>query len=230
MGFTNEFVIIGHRGAAGLALENTLAGFQLATTLEVDAVELDVQVVDDHLVVFHDDDLKRLFGIDRRLGNLSWERLCAIHTGQRERIPELGEVLDVLPCEVGVNIELKGAGTGRACARYLNNHPARSPLLVSSFLVEELEAFHSTMRETPLALLVRQRHPDTIELAHRLGVWSIHVADPLVDPELVRSFVGEGFQVFVYTVNTMSRCETLRHWGVRGVFTDYPDRVSQPSP
>jgi glycerophosphoryl diester phosphodiesterase len=36
-------VIVGHRGAAGLAPENTLAAFGLAIELGVDGVELDVQ-------------------------------------------------------------------------------------------------------------------------------------------------------------------------------------------
>ena len=49
-----EVAVIGHRGAAGLAPENTLAAFRKAMELQVDAVELDVQLSSDgELVVYH---------------------------------------------------------------------------------------------------------------------------------------------------------------------------------
>ncbi|MEJ2097111.1 MAG: glycerophosphodiester phosphodiesterase family protein [Deltaproteobacteria bacterium] len=47
--------VVGHRGIAGLAPENTLAGFSRALQMGVDAVELDVlMTADNHLVVYHD--------------------------------------------------------------------------------------------------------------------------------------------------------------------------------
>ena len=54
-----RITVIGHRGAAGLAPENTLAGFFRACEIGVDAVELDVlSTADDELVVYHDYNLK----------------------------------------------------------------------------------------------------------------------------------------------------------------------------
>ena len=54
-----NFLIVGHRGAAGLAPENTLAAFRKACELGVDAVELDVFLTaDDNIAVHHDYTLK----------------------------------------------------------------------------------------------------------------------------------------------------------------------------
>ncbi len=54
-----ELLIVGHRCAAGLAPENTLAAFGKACELGVDAVELDVYLAaDSTLVVHHDYTLK----------------------------------------------------------------------------------------------------------------------------------------------------------------------------
>ena len=51
--------IIGHRGAAGLAPENTLSAFKSACEIGVDAVELDVLLTaDNNIVVHHDYTLK----------------------------------------------------------------------------------------------------------------------------------------------------------------------------
>jgi len=47
--------VIGHRGAAGLAPENTLAAFSKALDIGVDGVELDVQLSADGIAVVHHD-------------------------------------------------------------------------------------------------------------------------------------------------------------------------------
>ncbi len=55
----DEVYLIGHRGAAGLAPENTLAGFRRACEVGVDGIELDVLMTSDrHIVVHHDYALK----------------------------------------------------------------------------------------------------------------------------------------------------------------------------
>lgn len=47
--------VIGHRGAAGLLPENTLAGFKKAMELGVDTIELDIRITtDNEAVVYHD--------------------------------------------------------------------------------------------------------------------------------------------------------------------------------
>ncbi|MBW2252000.1 MAG: glycerophosphodiester phosphodiesterase [Deltaproteobacteria bacterium] len=56
---TKNLYVVGHRGAAGLAPENTLSGFKRALDLGVDAIELDVLLTSDRkLVVHHDYRLK----------------------------------------------------------------------------------------------------------------------------------------------------------------------------
>jgi len=56
---SNQLLVIGHRGAAGLAPENTLSAFTKTLYLGVDAIELDVQLsADKILVVSHDFTLK----------------------------------------------------------------------------------------------------------------------------------------------------------------------------
>lgn len=77
--------------------ENSLASFAAAAK-EGYGVELDVQfTADRQIVVFHDDNLKRMCGIDRRLDELTYAELKDIRLlDSNERIPLLSEVLEIL--------------------------------------------------------------------------------------------------------------------------------------
>ena len=56
----NPFYIVGHRGAAGERLENSLDGFKHAIELGIDAIELDIREHSQRLWVIHDHELERL--------------------------------------------------------------------------------------------------------------------------------------------------------------------------
>jgi len=69
-------LIIGHRGAKGIAPENSISGFEKAWELEIDGVELDVhRTRDNQLVVIHDANLHRLIGEKVNLKNLTFKEL-----------------------------------------------------------------------------------------------------------------------------------------------------------
>src|SRR5260370_38113637 len=75
---SRPFLRIAHRGAAGLALENTLGGIEKALSYGVDMVEIDVRpCADGTLVVFHDDELKRVTG---RPGRVSTSTLADLRS------------------------------------------------------------------------------------------------------------------------------------------------------
>ena len=68
--------LIGHRGLAGMAPENTMAAFELAGQLGVDEVECDVQVTKDgRIVIMHDDTLSRMCGVDKKISDITFEEL-----------------------------------------------------------------------------------------------------------------------------------------------------------
>lgn len=231
MGFTSHFVIIGHRGAAGLAPENTIAGFELAQYLGVDAVELDVRLVGTHLAVFHDGKLERTTNGHGDLDDLTWSELRRLDAGGGQQVPELAEVVECLRASTGLNIELKGAGTGAACAEFLRTRNLEREIIISSFRMHELHDFreHIGARSSDLllALLVSEVQPNTVQEATALGAWSIHVHNAIATPSYVREMINTGFEVFVFTVNQVERARQLQGMGVRGIFTDYPDRMLQ---
>jgi hypothetical protein len=87
-----------HRGLHGEGVpENSLAAFELACKNGY-GIELDVHVTaDDKLVVFHDDTLKRMCGIDEKTENKTLPELQALALdGTEEHIPSFREVLDLV--------------------------------------------------------------------------------------------------------------------------------------
>ena len=113
---------IAHRGlhsADGSVPENSLPAFRKAVE-EGYGVEFDVHLTaDDRLVVFHDDDLLRMCGVDKPLESLRYDELRKLHLlDTQERIPLLSEVLGTVGGETPIVLELKrGHNNRELCAR-----------------------------------------------------------------------------------------------------------------
>jgi glycerophosphoryl diester phosphodiesterase len=91
--------IVAHRGGRQLAVENTLAAFQNAVAWGCDGVEIDiVPSRDGHLMVFHDDSLHRLTGVDARVWDLAARELEALSVATAEdlHLPGTGEGIHTL--------------------------------------------------------------------------------------------------------------------------------------
>ena len=106
-----------HRGLfhAGFE-ENTLPAFAAAKQAGV-GVELDVQYTKDKkIVVFHDESLKRMCGVDKKVSELTYAELTKLHVGQSsEKIPLFSEVLEVLEtapiiCEIKMQDKITNTG------------------------------------------------------------------------------------------------------------------------
>ena len=100
-----------HRGLhdnRSKAPENSLEAFRLAVVNGY-GIELDVQITKDLVpVVFHDYDLKRTCGVDKKVRDLDYEELCQYKLFEsQEKIPSLREALDCIGGRVPIIVELK---------------------------------------------------------------------------------------------------------------------------
>lgn len=224
MAFDAPLLLIGHRGAAGLEPENTLPSFTRAVALGVDAVELDVHVCEGRLCVIHDEQLERTTNGTGRVANHSLEALRALDAGNGARIPLLEEVFEAIPPAVGINVELKGSGTADVLAGLLPDLPPRD-LLVSSFNHRELDTFATLAPSVPVAPLFSRWRSDPAAVAARLGSRFVNLSRTIVSMERCRALAAKGLSILVYTVNDPEEAGRLFEMGVRGVFTDYPDRL-----
>ena len=230
--------VIGHRGIAALAPENTLAGFRRAAALGVAWVELDVQLTQDGVpVVFHDDELDRTTNGHGRLVECSAARLATLDAGSwfgadfaGEPVPSLAQAIAVIvECGLGLNLEIKadealGARTAQAAlsvARECWPHDRNAPL-VSSFATSALEMARYTVPDWPRGWLVETLPATWRERVGSLGCVSLHTEHRGLERARAQEVIESGTMLLAYTVNRPERAAQLWNWGVQTVFSDDP--------
>ena len=232
--------VIGHRGAAAAAPENTLASIAKAHELGCRWVELDAKLSFDKIaLLMHDERLERTTNGSGQVADHSAADLQRLDAGSwkgadfaGERIPRLAEAIALMArLGMGANIEIKPCPgreieTGRAVALELRRRwPRGLGLLVSSFSAASLEAARAVAPELPRGLLVEAPPPDWTATVRRLGCVSLHPWYEDTEPETIAAARELGIAVLVYTVNDARRAAELLEAGVASCITDVPDRL-----
>ena len=227
MSFAADRLIVGHRGAAGLAPENTLKSFAAAAALGIHAVELDVHWAHGRLLVIHDQTLDRTTSGRGPLAHCSLAALRALNAGDGQRIPFLEEVFEALPPEMGINVELKGAGTAEPTLAFLKEAADGRDLLISSRNPEELRrAAQLGAGRFKISPIIPRWREHPWDLAARLGAWSLHLKLACTTRRRLEEASRRGFKTLIYTVNQAWMARRLFQWGAAGIFTDFPDRMA----
>lgn len=221
--------IIAHRGASGLAPENTLKAIRLALALGVGAIEIDVQLADGELWVFHDRRLERCTDGSGVLTAQSRAYLASLDAGEGEGIPTLWQVMEVIAGQAELHIELKGSQTADEVARLTRRAEAElgfgpTQWVVSSFHHPELARFAALRPDIRLGALTSTIPLTLAKFAAELGAWSLNCDVDFVDQALVQDAHKRGLKVLVYTVDEPADQALLAAIGVDGIFTNRPDR------
>ena len=237
--------VIGHRGAAAYAPENTLAGFRKAKALGCHWVEFDVRLTaDGKPVLLHDNRLQRTTDGHGRVSALSLAAIRRHDAGNwfhssfaGERVPTLEEALTLLAeLGLGANVELKAArgkeaATGAVVAELLARTWAANPmhLLISSFQKRALAAARDRAPHIARGILFRHIPKDWRNIAVQLGCVTIHANQQRLCPAVLSEIRRAGYPLLAYTVNDSERARILFDFGVNSVFSDVPDRLHGPA-
>lgn len=236
-------MIIGHRGAAGLAPENTEAAFRAAVSAGVDAVEFDVQfTADGWPVVFHDETLERMAGVASRIRDYTESALQGFDIGFRsgaafrgERIISVRDVAALVPQVIDLHAEVKDCDpvTEVHLRRLLDAFEKQGGTGRVVFSSPHEDTISDIRRMLPgartaLLLFKSVRFPsDAARRAAFLGCYSVNPDAGLVTPELVEICHRHHMQVYAFTVNERGMMRKLAQMGVNGFFTDFPDRFRE---
>lgn len=233
--------VVGHRGAAGHAPENTIAGLRKAAALGATWVEFDVVLTGDGVpVLLHDDTLDRTTNGTGNIADMNLDEIRSLDAGSwfskdfaSERIPTLAEVIPLLESlGLGANIEIKPtdgreAETGRIVAEFVAAawpNTLRAPLF-SSFRPEAVAAAQAAAPAIPRGLLLRRLREGWQDQARRLDCVSIHCNQRYIRRDDAAQVRDAGYRFLAYTVNDGKRARQLFDMGVESVFSDYPDRI-----
>jgi len=231
--------IIGHRGAAAVAPENTLASFRAAAALGVRWVEMDVCLLaDGATVIFHDEDLGRCSDGHGRLAEVGLAYVQQLDAGRwfaphfsGERIPTLREALqEIQRLGMGLNLEIKHDGPGldrlveTVIAVLAQEWRNNDKLLLSSF---NHRALRLCQQQAPH--LRRGQLYESVPACWRqelleIGAYSLHCDYRALDATLARSIKAAGYRLLCYTVNDPQAVARHWGWGMDAIFTDDPAR------
>jgi glycerophosphoryl diester phosphodiesterase len=221
--------IIGHRGSPREHRENTIASFRRAFADGADAVELDVHATRDGVIVVHHDAATNSRpGDSGTVAVIAESMLDAIQsiavgsggTGGTERIPTLEALLETVPRDSTVYVEVKAPrieaevvavirASGRACA-------------VHSFDHRVARRVHDIAPEIPVGVLQTSYPVDPLRAIYDAGARDLWQQWELIDEALVRLVHGDARRIIAWTVNSPDVARRLLDWGVDGICSDVP--------
>lgn len=230
--------LIGHRGVAGLAPENTLESFALAHHYGLQSVEFDVTLSADGVAfVIHDDSLERTTNGRGKVAMASADYLKSLDAGSwfsdeyhHSRIPTLRETLRWLrQHKMTANIEIKPSpgrihDTVQVVLSELDElWPSNRALpLISSFEPDVLRLCRTLEPKIPIGFLLHTWQPAEIDFAQSLNCLSINLHYLIASASRIQALHQQGFAVYSYTVNLQFLISKLFAAGIDGVFSDYP--------
>ncbi|MDB5166710.1 MAG: hypothetical protein JWM37_782 [Candidatus Saccharibacteria bacterium] len=218
-------IITGHRGARGLAQENTLAAFKAALNHKVDEIEFDIRVTKDGIpVLYHDDVLHPEHGPNKPVRELTYDE---IKTGFKE-IFTLDEAIRAVDHRAHLLIEIKPDESVEPIVAIVKKHLStgwtHKEINFASFSFGTLVSLHAALPEITCvvnegwsSVRVRRRMKalsSTRCSMNQLWLWSF----------FIWAMSRRGYQVGTYTINNPGKARRWEKAGLYAAITDFPDR------
>ena len=216
-------LVIAHRGASRIALENSLAAFKAAGPQGADGVELDIHATaDGELIVHHDETIGRT-----HIAKSTAPAIAALRLKNGEPVPTLAQALTAIAARLQVFIEVKTLDT-RWDARLfeiMDRGPNPSGYAVHAFdhrIVRRLSEQRPGLRCGVLSSSYLVQPLTAMQDAGASILWQERT---FVDEMLVRMIHDAGKSLFVWTVDRAPDLARLVAWGVDGICSNVPARA-----
>jgi glycerophosphoryl diester phosphodiesterase len=227
---TKPFVI-GHKGAAAVAPENTLASFRAALAAGAPAVECDLHATRDGVpVVIHDATVDRTTDGSGRIEDMTAAEVRALDASfgmeafRGERIPTLEELLALVAGRAAISLEYKAMAAVEASVPILRRHDAARWCTAWAFNADVLREARRLMPELSRTQNVgRVEDWDSVlDAARELGSIGVSLSQDLVTAERVLAAKARGLIFYTWTANTADQWRRLVECGVDAIVTDDP--------
>jgi len=215
--------IIGHRGAAGYALENTLESFQAAIDIGCDRAELDVRLSkDNELIVIHDKDVARVTNGTGLVAEMTLVELQKLNCHNNQKLLTLQEVFDFCKNKINLQIELKADGTPQLVHKLILEYKLEDSVVITSFDANRLKEIKLLNPKLKVGLLFYKYSEEIWESAEKIPLDYICPKFDIVTPELINKAHQLGKTVYVWGTSERDTVEKLIVLGIDEVGTDFP--------
>jgi glycerophosphoryl diester phosphodiesterase len=246
--------LFAHRGASGHFPENTLPAFAAALEAGIPYLEMDVwATADGTVVVHHDETLRRLCGVERRISEVTLAELKGMDAGfgftaadgghpHRDRgitVPTLAEVLAAFP-QALCNIELKqeSPAAEEPMVKTISRAGAGGRVLLAAEKDAVMRRLRSRCGMIPTSLsfgeaadffawLAGGCRDDYCPPGVALQIPVRWGEKTLITADSVAAAHAAGLEVHVWTVNDPQEMRRLLAIGVDGLMSDYPELLSE---
>lgn len=236
----DSWVRIAHRGASGIAPENTLAAFKKALEIGVDAVELDLHgTADSEVVVIHDASLDRTTNMSGLIKQTTLEAIKQADAGawfnpefEGEQVPTLAEALACITDSTIALLEIKDETIAEAVVEKIHEMDLLELTVIISFHTSVLQAVRALEPRIPTGWLIgsSNEHTHPIQLCQQLGSLGsslLNVNHQLITDEFAYEVRRRGIALWCWTVDDVDRMRQMRAFEVQGITSNYPERFSE---
>lgn len=235
-------LIIGHRGGAGMAPENSLKCIEKGIQVGADIIEIDIHLTKDgKLVVCHDKTIDRTTNGTGKISEMTLDEIRKFHIVDRngdkteEQIPTLDEVLQLVDGRCTLLIEIKKTkklyqGIEKKLLETIKTYRASKWIVVQSFndsVLEVLYKLDHTIRLEKLIVFKLQWIPVIFDGSFTFFsfkkydyISSFNFHYRAVTPMLLKKIHAQGKEVKVWT---LEKPDNWKGFPVDGIITDYPD-------
>lgn len=222
--------IIGHRGAKGLAPENTLASIEKALEYGVDEIEIDVfSTADGQIVLCHDRLLPGIGGMTHDIGTTTYRELLAAKPDLTTLAQAAAAVKDKAVLRIEIKPEADIQLVIASIKELLADGWIATNLTVVSFDQAILEAVKAALPEVPLGVNEDYWSFKAVRRARRLNTKHIIMNQKFLWFGFISAMSHRGYRLETYTLNDADQARRWAKHGLAGVCTDYPDRYVKSS-
>ena len=225
-------LVIGHRGAAGVAPENTLESLHAGIDAGADMLEFDIHLTSDGIpVLIHDNYMLRTHRKRAFVNRQTLASLKEMTAQSANPIISLEEVLDDLFGKIILNIEIKQRRSALVALKLIETKYIKQPsdwdlFAFSSFLTAELVALRRQSPDVSLWLLHNRNPFIFVAYARRLRLDGVGFHRLYVNDFALAIAAKTNLFTYAYTANRTKAACLLADRGVDAVVTDYPAKIA----
>lgn len=219
--------VIGHRGAKGLAPENTAKGLKKALEYGVDGVEFDLRVTKDGVPILnHDPYITTANGHKFLITHHDYAEL----KGQSPNLATFEEAMMTVHKRAVLYIEVKPHVAAepivRIIKKYTGNGWSESDFRLCSFSQKTLRALHQAMPNIQTVVIERWSGIRAIRRTKDVGTDMLSMDQLFLWSGFIKYIRRRGLKLYAYPLNSPTKAARWSKHGLAGVITDFPDRFN----